>query len=321
MATLFISFYSFQMKWLTLFLFLFMVTTNLNAETCQKDNRLQFLNLYQDLYQEYKKIDPEYKESIKEALWIDGDPKVNKALFIAHGYMGSPREMLFLTEPFVKAGYSVIGFLLPGHGGSFKMANQFHHSRWQQVFKKSIELVTSCFSEVKAIGFSTGGLLIQDYISTQVVSPNLKSIHLVSPFFIQRFGGFLDKILGPLFDGTSVDKAYFLTRFRDLKVMTIDRDYYNQDIPVYAGLQVKALGLLNYDRKMSTKSKIPVQLFLSEGDWTVDVEATKEVINRSFDNVQLTWYPGSEPHHLMVPSVSSKAQDIQKIIFSSLLFY
>ena len=304
------------------FLFLVFFAPLATATTVECENsREEFLKQNNDLYEEYKSIDLEHKMSeIKKAFWIPGNPKINKAVFIAHGYMGTPAEMNFIVEPLKKRGWTVVGFLLPGHGGNYKIANSYKNTKWVKTFKQQIELVTKCFSEVRAVGFSTGGLLIHNYLLNNGAPESLKSLHLISPYFIQRFGGSFDRMLGPLFNGISVDTAYFISRFRDLKVMTIDKEYYNQNLPVEAGLQVKDLGLQVYHHEGTKKQiTIPVQLFLSEGDWTVDTTATKKVINRDYKQVQLFWYEGDEPHHLMCPSVSSVAHKIQKIIESKAL--
>lgn len=285
---------------------------------CRKNNRAAFLKINESLYKEYSKIDS--KQSVtseKKAVWIEGSPKVNKALFLAHGYMGSPSEMMYLAQPFINKGWTVIGFLLPGHGSSYKVANEYKYTRWIKEMRTQLNLVTECFDEVRAVGFSTGGLLLHNYALTEQVPTSLKSLHLVSPFFIQRFGGLFDKILGFFVNGISVESAYLISRFKDLKVMTIDTSFYHQNIPIASGLQVKELGLKVYDMNAEPKILIPVQLFLSEGDWTVDTNATKEVISRDYEKVKLFWYKGEEPHHLMAPSVSGVASKIQKLIYLS----
>lgn len=300
-----------------IFSFLLLNTQLLASEDCRKTNRETFMKLNDSLYKEYSLLDPNQAVTdAKKAIWIEGDPKVNKALFLAHGYMGSPGEMLFLAQPFIKKGWTIIGFLLPGHGTTYKIANEYKNKRWTKEIKTQLNLVTDCFDEVRAVGFSTGGLLLHHYALTQPIPSSLKSLHLVSPFFVQRFGGLFDRILGFFVNGISIDSAYFISRFRDLKVMTIDRQFYHQNIPVDAGLQIKELGLKVYDMKAQPQIKIPVQLFLSEGDWTVDTDSTKEVINRDYEKVQLVWYKGEGPHHLMSPSVSHVAGEVQDLIFS-----
>ena len=304
-------------KMFALLISLFFPFYAFSNEQCQKTNRDKFLSQYESIYEEYKKVDPKIiDQDIKRAFWIDGDPKVGKALFVAHGYMGSPGEMMYLAEPFIKNGWSVIGFLIPGHGSSYKVANQFKSESWISQIKNDLLLVSECYSEVRAIGFSTGGLLLNHFVMNEKVPTSLKSLHLISPYFIQRFGGFFDRFLGFFVNGLSVDTAYFISRFRDLKVMTIDRQFYNQDLPIDAGLQIKELGLNDFNAKVNEQQTLPVQLFLTEGDWTVNTDKTKEVIYKNFKNVDLRWYPGSEPHHLMVPSVSGVASEIQQLIFS-----
>lgn len=289
------------------------------AKNVCKDNRETFLRTYDELYTQYKNFDAAHvMNEHKKAVWIEGDPKVNKAVFVAHGYMGTPAEMMYIVEPLKKQGWSVIGFLIPGHGATYEIANGYKNTVWVDEMKKHLELATSCFTEVRAIGFSTGGLLLHHYLMTNKTPSSLKSLHLISPYFLQRFGGSFDRILGSLFNGLSVETAYFISRFRDLKVMTIDKENYNQHLPVEAGLQIKDLGLKVYHSPKNTTAgirlQLPVQLFLSEGDWTVDTDATKQVINREYENVQLVWYKGEEPHHLMCPSVSKVAPEIQRLI-------
>jgi esterase/lipase len=279
--------------------------------------RAKFLKIYDDLYLEYKKLDKS-QDVIKEkqAIWIEGDPNISKALFLAHGYMGSPSEMLFLAQPFIEKGWSVIGFLIPGHGASSEVANAFTHTRWQAEMSKQLSLVTSTFNEVRAIGFSTGGLLLHDFLINHPTPRSLKSLHLISPYFIQRFPT-IDWPIEKIFNNISLNTAYALTHFPDLKVMTIDRNFYNQSIPITTAREIKKLGLLVFNRKHTgPKIQLPTQLFLSKGDWTVDTEASKKVIGRDIESYELIWFDAHDPHHLMAPSVSLVAQVIQSRIFN-----
>lgn len=284
---------------------------------CEIKNQAEFLKLNEDINVEYNKNDSkEYISDTKKAFWISGNSKNSKALFLIHGYMGSPREMLYLAEPFIKEGYSIIGFLIPGHGASYFTANNFKQERWIQELKKQLSLLTNCFSEVRAIGFSTGGLLLHHYLTHNQTPESLKSLHLISPYFIQRFGGFFDQFFGFFLEGASVNTVYSLTRFRDFKVMTIDKDFYHQRIPILTGLEIKSLGIKVYNQKpIEKKIQLPVQVFLTEGDWTVDINKSREVIQRDYSNPQIVWYRGSDPHHLMAPAVSAVANDVQNLIY------
>ncbi len=309
------------MKSFVTFLFLAVISIGAFAtDDCRRLNRENFLNLNNRLYAEYSKVDPDQiVTENKKAKWIEGDPNNSKALFVAHGYMGTPSEMMYLARPFIEAGWTVVGFLIPGHGSSAKVSNAFDNERWQKEFAKQFQLVTSCFTEVKAIGFSTGGLLLHDYFTHHPNIKNVSSLHFVSPYFIQKIGRYLDYTIANIFiHEIPVDLAYDLTHFPDLEVMTVNRKNYNQVIPAQTALQVRDLGIKVYKQAKLTKPlTIPVQLFLTEGDWTVDTNATKKVIFANYKNVDLHWYKGSEPHHLMVPEVSAVASDLQHVIFSS----
>lgn len=301
----------------TVFLLIAFIPEIYGADNCKK-NRALFLQKNESLYAEYVSLG--FTEGVskeKKGFWLEGNPQVNKALFLAHGFMGSPGEMMYLAQPFINEGWTVVGFLIPGHGASYQVANAYKNSRWIKEIKNQLELVTSCFSEVRAVGFSTGGLLLHHYALFQKIPSSLKSLHLISPYFIQRFGGFFDRLVGYFVNGISVDTAYSISHFRDLKVMTIDRPFYHHNIPIDSGLQVKNLGLSVYETKALPKIKIPVQLFLTEGDWTVDVEASAKVIKRDYERPTIFFYKGEEPHHLMSPSVSQVALEIQQAIFSN----
>lgn len=301
-----------------IFALLLSVTTlsvSFGKDLCET-NRNLFLDNYDKLYKEYEEIDPKYKiEDHKKAFWITGLQNPEKAIFIAHGYMGTPQEMMYAIEPFKKDGWSIVSFLIPGHGANHTISNSFKNSRWTAEMKKQLDLVTGCFKEVRAVGFSTGGLLLHHYLLTNPTPNNLKNVHYVSPYFIQRFGAPFEQTIGSWVNGSSVSTLYFFSRFRDLKVMTIDTQNYNQTFPFDTALQIKELGRKVFNEMHAeNKLTIPVQLFLSEGDWTVDTDSTKEVMNRDYENVKLVWYKGSEPHHLMCPSVSTIAPDLQTLI-------
>ena len=304
------------MKTLLATLLTIALTTGFATDDCHT-NRETFLEGYDNLYKEYKNIDPSHTiEDNKKAFWITGTTNADKAIFIAHGYLGTPNEMMFAIEPFKKAGWSIVSFLIPGHGANHLISNSFKNTRWITEMKKQMDLVSGCFKEVRAVGFSTGGLLLHHYLLTNPTPKSLQSYHLISPYFVQRIGGPLELFL-TLVNGSSIDTLYFFTRFRDLKVATIDTQNYNQTLPVDTALQIRDLGLKVYkEMRAENRLSIPVQLFLSEGDWTVDTDATKEVINRDYENVQLVWYKGSEPHHLMCPSVSTVAPELQRLIYS-----
>ena len=288
------------------------------SDDCQNTSREQFFKINQEMYREYAQIDE--KASINPnrlAIWIEGDPSVSKAIFLAHGFMGTPAEMMFITEPLKKAGWTIIGFLIPGHGSTTKVANSFKADRWKKAIKVQLELVTNCFQEVRAVGFSTGGLLLHDYLSHNPIPNTLVELDLISPYFLARIPLAFGELLEMLFDNISIDTTYLLTRFPDLKVMTIDRDKYSQHIPIGTALEIKKLGenVFN-EKKVSDKLKIPVQLFLSENDWTADINVSKKFIEDNYTNVKNIWYKNADkmPHHLMNPSVSFAAKELQTLI-------
>ncbi len=288
--------------------------------SCQADAKANFLKRNQNLYLEYKRISPNaLMVEHKKAKWIDGKENSSKVIFLAHGYLGTPSEMMYLAKPFQEAGWTVVGFLIPGHGSTVDVGNAFSNERWQEELKAQLDPIIQCFEEVRLVGFSTGGLLLYDYAVHAQSPRSLKSVHLVSPYFMPRLGAWnlIDGIIQVLYDGIDVDLAYKMTHFPDLKVMTVNRNDYNQNIPVGMAREVSDLGRKVYQGTWpSKKVKIPVQLFLSEGDWTVDTNVTKEIVFASFAGIDFHWLSGTEPHHLMVPEVSQYARVIQYFIWN-----
>lgn len=278
------------------------------------NSRDVFLKKCNELYAEYSAID--HTQTVtpeKRAFWIEGRPDVNKALFLAHGYMGTPSEMLHLAKPFIQKGWSIIGFLIPGHGSTSQVANAYKSDHWQIEMAEQLSLVASSFEEFHAVGFSTGGLLLHDYLRNHPTPSNLKSLHLISPFFKQRFETFFDDLIEIALNNVSIDLAYFFTRFRDLKVMRINRKLYNQCIPITTAREIKKLGL-SVSEGPAASIEIPIQLFLTKGDWTVKTSVSKQILERDTLNLHCIWYNGSDPHHLMSPAVSLVADDVQQKI-------
>jgi hypothetical protein len=185
--------------------------------------------------------------------------------------------------------------------------------------KKQLQFVMECFKEVQAVGFSTGGLLLHQFLVEQKAPPQFKGVHFISPLFLQRFGGVFDRLIAQFFDGVSVDLAYATTRFRDIKVMTLDPEFYHQNVPMQSGVDIVDTAKEVSQTPIQRKINVLSQLFISDGDLTVDIYAAKKMISRHYENAEVVWYKDHSPHHLMAPSVSSKAQDVRSRIYQSVM--
>lgn len=290
-----------------------------SRKNCESLLQNEFLNFNSHLYDEYASIKvtatvpPE-----KRAFWIPGRREVSKALFLVHGYMGSPGEMAYLAKPFLKAGWTVVGFLIPGHGSDYEVANNYNMTRATQDLEAQLKSVLDCFDEVSAVGFSTGGFLLHQYLLNNDAPPRFKSVHFISPLFRKRYGSFWDPMITFAYDGISVKSAYAATRFRDLKVMVADPQHYHENVPMRAGLDIVKTALAVSKMRAPSKIKVPAQLFVTDGDLSVDIHEAQRIIFRDYKNVDLTWYRDSSPHHLMAPAVSPHAEDVRNRIFLSI---
>jgi len=81
------------------------------------------------------------------------------AVLIIHGFMGSPHNMIYLSERLNKGGFTVFVPRLPGHGTN---SDDFVQSSWQDWLRTSIDAylnLAAKYNKVYVAGLSMGALL------------------------------------------------------------------------------------------------------------------------------------------------------------------
>lgn len=76
-----------------------------------------------------------------------------------HGFTGTPYEMRYLGEQLARAGYSVHGLRLPGHGTRASDLDQTTWSDWADAVEDAYDTLRMLCGQVAVVGQSLGGLL------------------------------------------------------------------------------------------------------------------------------------------------------------------
>ncbi|OFZ28991.1 MAG: hypothetical protein A2622_12900 [Bdellovibrionales bacterium RIFCSPHIGHO2_01_FULL_40_29] len=271
----------------------------------------QFISNFSDLERAYKTHSTEQFLSENKPTWTWG--KKSEAIYLSHGFIGTPEEMSPVAEALAKLGYTVVNDIIPGHGVSGSIANRYGFLSWQNHVERNIQLLESCFSKIHFIGFSTGALLIHDFLIRHPQFNSTQSVTLYSPFYKprNRYSEFLRTSARFLTPVISTSHLYFLTHFPDIQVAVIKPKNYLQELPLDAAEAVTQLGQ-SVMKLPSVPLKVPTLLFVSDADMIIDSATSIEFTSRDFKNLKLIRYTeGSVPHHLMVDAVSIKASDVR----------
>lgn len=248
--------------------------------------------------------------------------KSQKLVILLHGFMGGPDEMRDLGKQLQRRGYNVYSALIPGFGVNADIANEFTHQQWSAWITKEINRASGCFNEIHLAGFSTGGLLIHDYLLKHASENLIKSVSLISPFF--KVDGLFNSVVqnsaSVVLDKISVNTVYYVLHFPDVQIMTIRRDSYLQQVPIKTSDEIVSLGKINRDRKPAGgRLQVPAVVFITEDDQVAEPTETQELVQRNFQTVTMTFYGKNQrervPHHLLAKEVSSVAKNVEaKII-------
>lgn len=281
---------------------------------CQKAES-NFYKNFELLEKQYSLLsnDPIIKSN--QPSWSNGQN--GEAVYLLHGFIGSPEEMSKLAKSLKQKSYTVVNDIIPGHGLDGFVANHFSYSDWQKHVASNINEMRKCFKKIHFVGFSTGALLIHDYIRKNSKTFQASSLTFYSPFykssnehadFLQYAARFFTPVI-------NTQKLYFLTHFNDIKIATIKTQNYLQQIPLDMAKSVSLLGENLYQSIGSQKkAKIdsPTLVFVSNDDKIANYYINLEVFSLDFDNLQTEAFINHQiPHHLMVNEVSSVANAVR----------
>ena len=86
-----------------------------------------------------------------------GDDDVGVVL--VHGFTGTPYEVRYLGEQLARAGFTVRGPLLPGHGTRIADLDRTTWQDWAEAVERSVDALRVRCGRVAVVGQSLGGLL------------------------------------------------------------------------------------------------------------------------------------------------------------------
>lgn len=240
-----------------------------------------------------------------------------EVVFLIHGFMGTPFEMAPIARKLHRSGYYVYNGVIPGFSATALVANEYKAPEWTRWMNQEIARLETCFNKIHLVGFSTGGLLIHDFLSKNPNRPSIRSANLIAPFFETAglFNRFLTGIGGLFLNTIATETVYNKFGFPDVEVMVLDPIHYLTEVPIRAVQEIKDLGHMNVTRKQKSRIQIPTLALMSDEDQVIDTEISKELITERYAYPAVIEYPRVKgekrrPHHIMVSSVSDVAEDV-----------
>ncbi len=95
--------------------------------------------------------------TIGEPFDLVGDGAIG--VVCVHGFTGTPYEMRYLGEQLARAGFSVHGVRLPGHGTRVEDLDETTWSDWAGAVEDAYDSLRKTYGQVAVVGQSLGGLL------------------------------------------------------------------------------------------------------------------------------------------------------------------
>ena len=211
------------------------------------------------IYNNKVKIHP-----MAESVFLKGG---ETAVLIAHGYLGSPRDVIYLAERLNSEGYTVSVPRLPGHGTNREDFLASGKNDWLRIIRNSYMELKSSYSNVHIAGFSMGGLLA--IITAAEFNPD--KLILIAPALTNR-----RKLM---LYSTPFLRLFIKSLNKKCKIKTksefeeyLKNEYWSKDWIKAASdilfLQIKA-------KKLLGDLKSEVLLLLSESDRTVPLYVSR----------------------------------------------
>lgn len=107
----------------------------------------------------------------------------SEGVLLIHGFTGSPAELLLLGEFLNRAGYTVLGVRLAGHGTNELNLMKTNNEDWFNSVLDGYALLSGLCEKVFVVGHSMGGLLTLKLAYLRKVE---KIVTLAAPIFIDE---------------------------------------------------------------------------------------------------------------------------------------
>ena len=104
-------------------------------------------------------------------------------VLLIHGFTGSPAELLLLGNFLNRAGYTVLGVRLAGHGTNELNLMQMTNEDWLNSVLDGYEILSGLCEKIFVVGHSMGGLLTLKLSYLRRVD---KMVTLAAPMFIDK---------------------------------------------------------------------------------------------------------------------------------------
>lgn len=248
--------------------------------------------------------------------YFDNAAQTQGTMFVLHGYFDHVGLYRHLIDFYLKKGFSVVAFDLPGHGlSSGEPVSIEHFSDYTLVLSQAIHhFAQHAPMPFSVCGQSTGGAVVLDYLLTQKAADNtFKNIILFAPlirpaqwckvqFLYACARLFFMKRVKRVFWNNSHDKAFlaFLEQEDPLQSRTIAVDW-------VGALKEWVVEMGNYE-----PSDARVLIIQGKEDSTVDWRFNIPFIERLFPQA-VVHYLKDARHHLV-----NESEGLRKTIFDVL---
>lgn len=291
--------------------------TNFALATPCADVKSKFFHRFETLQKKTQKLFGEQVlNSDNFPVWLTPSENPNgEIVYLLHGFLGSPFEMKSTAEALIQSGYTVIQDILPGHGVSAETANAIPVEDIQHHVFGNITALKKCDQKIHLVGFSTGATLLHHYLQKNSNAP-ISSVTLISPYYRPSilYSDVLSLGAGLFFSTLSIDFAYKVTRFPDLKVAYLDPSHYMHDIPLQMTNEIDSFG--GTTLLTAALINVPILLLTSSNDKIASPIITHAKIAADFTSIKLMHYGPwmLAPHHIMAESVSPAALHAHQVV-------
>lgn len=190
-------------------------------------------------------------------------------VLLIHGFTGSPAELLLLGEFLNRAGFTVLGVRLAGHGKNELELTRTTCADWFDSVLDGYSLLKSSCEKIFVVGHSMGVLLS---LKLAAVQPIDKLVTLSPPFLIDE--GFHLEKLPPRSD---CEGLFIIKPRRKLKNVppAVNKTY--RQFPLVCVHEF--LTLRNEVQKLLPQIKTPLLIMHAEDDHTAKVESAALLAN------------------------------------------
>ncbi len=286
----------------------------------------ELLKYYAFYHTDFRKSFPQIEQRIG---WIPNEnhhimlqtfrpPKPVGTVFVLHGYFDHVGLYRHVIGHLLAQDYAVVAFDLPGHGlssGSPAVIDDF--TKYQLALRTVLEICQSLPQPWHAIGQSTGGAVLIDYLlKTPVNTEVLDKVVLLAPLVRPRGWNMVNTLHFLLSPFRTAWKRKFSANSDDSQFLEFQRE---RDPLQSKWLSVHWVGALKLwiPAIESAKPRLK-KLLVIQGklDRTVDWEHNIRVIRRLFKNVKIAYIENGK-HHL-ANEAAIKRERMLKLIDSEL---